>query len=148
MLWFSLAGHLWVILSQRTLKLNIYRIVDYFVGNSITTDYLFVTVRVLPFEKLSCPMVFLKSAGYTWAVVVRVRKLRSWWKYNFTGESGLQLARLRGASFAYHGGWVGDVWRVINYYRLNQWAHWARAQGPRIVFLFQGLPTGCGEIIF
>jgi len=22
--------------------------------------------------------------------------------------------------------------------RLNQWAHWARAQGPRIVFLFEG----------
>jgi len=22
--------------------------------------------------------------------------------------------------------------------RLNQWAHWARAQGPRIFFLFEG----------
>ena len=32
--------------------------------------------------------------------------------------------------------------------RLNQWAHWARAQGPRIFFLFEGPPTGCGEIIF
>ena len=31
--------------------------------------------------------------------------------------------------------------------RLNQWAHWARAQGPRIFFLFEGPPTGCGEII-
>jgi len=30
--------------------------------------------------------------------------------------------------------------------RLNQWAHWARAQGPRIFFLFEGAPTGCGEI--
>jgi len=30
--------------------------------------------------------------------------------------------------------------------RLNQWAHWARAQGPRIFFLFEGPPTGCGEI--
>jgi len=32
--------------------------------------------------------------------------------------------------------------------RLNQWAHWARAQGPRIFFLFEGPPTGCGEIKF
>ena len=32
--------------------------------------------------------------------------------------------------------------------RLNQWAHWARAQGPRIFFLFEGPPTGCGEIFF
>ena len=33
--------------------------------------------------------------------------------------------------------------------RLNQWAHWARAQGPRIIFfLFEGPPTGRGEIIF
>jgi len=32
--------------------------------------------------------------------------------------------------------------------RLNQWAHWARAHGPRIFFLFEGPPTGCGEIIF
>ena len=32
--------------------------------------------------------------------------------------------------------------------RLNQWAHWARAQGPGIFFLFEGPPTGCGEIIF
>jgi len=32
--------------------------------------------------------------------------------------------------------------------RLNQWAHWARAQGPRIFFLFEWPPTGCGEIIF
>ena len=31
--------------------------------------------------------------------------------------------------------------------RLNQWAHWARAQGPRF-FLFEGPLTGCGEIIF
>jgi len=30
--------------------------------------------------------------------------------------------------------------------RLNQWAHWARAQGPRIFFLFERPPTGCGEI--
>ena len=29
---------------------------------------------------------------------------------------------------------------------LNQWAHWARAQGPRIFFLFEGPPTGFGEI--
>jgi len=27
--------------------------------------------------------------------------------------------------------------------RLKQWA---RAQGPRIFFLFEGPPTGCGEI--
>ena len=32
--------------------------------------------------------------------------------------------------------------------RLNQWAHWARAEGHRIFFLFEGPPTGCGEIIF
>ena len=32
--------------------------------------------------------------------------------------------------------------------RLNQWARWARAPGPRIFFLFEGPPTGCGEIIF
>ena len=32
--------------------------------------------------------------------------------------------------------------------RLNQWAHWAHAQGPRIFFLFEGPPTGCGEINF
>jgi len=32
--------------------------------------------------------------------------------------------------------------------RLNQWAHWARAQGPRIFFLFVGPPTGCGEVKF
>jgi len=32
--------------------------------------------------------------------------------------------------------------------RLNQWAHWARAQGPRIFFLFEGPATGCGEINF
>jgi len=32
--------------------------------------------------------------------------------------------------------------------RLNQWAHWARAQGSRIFFLFEGPPTGCGEIFF
>jgi len=31
--------------------------------------------------------------------------------------------------------------------RLNQWAHWARAQGPGL-FLFEGPPTGCGEINF
>jgi len=31
--------------------------------------------------------------------------------------------------------------------RLNQWPHWARAQGPRI-FSFWGAPTGCGEIDF
>ena len=29
--------------------------------------------------------------------------------------------------------------------RLNQWAHWARAQGPGF-FLFEEPPTGCGEI--
>ena len=32
--------------------------------------------------------------------------------------------------------------------RLNQWAHLARAQGPGFFFLFEGPPTGCGEIIF
>jgi len=32
--------------------------------------------------------------------------------------------------------------------RLNQWAHWAFAQDPRIFFLFEGPPTGCGEISF
>jgi len=32
--------------------------------------------------------------------------------------------------------------------RLNQWAHWAHAQGPRISFSFWGAPTGCGEINF
>jgi len=32
--------------------------------------------------------------------------------------------------------------------RLNQWAHSARAQGPRIFFLFERPPTVCGEIIF
>jgi len=32
--------------------------------------------------------------------------------------------------------------------RLNQWSHWARAQDPRIFFLFEGPPTGCGEISF
>ena len=31
--------------------------------------------------------------------------------------------------------------------RLNQWAHWARAQGP-VFFLFEGPTTSCGEIIF
>ena len=32
---------------------------------------------------------------------------------------------------------------------LSQWAlHWARAQGPRIFFLFEGPPTGCGKIFF
>ena len=31
--------------------------------------------------------------------------------------------------------------------RLNQWAHWARAQGHRIFFM-RGPATGCGEIIF
>jgi len=31
--------------------------------------------------------------------------------------------------------------------RLNQWAHWARAQGPGFLFLFEGPPTGCGEIM-
>ena len=31
------------------------------------------------------------------------------------------------------------VWQYkINQGRLNQWAHWARAQGPRIFFLFEG----------
>ena len=30
--------------------------------------------------------------------------------------------------------------------RLNQRAHWARAQDPRIIFLFEGPPTGSGEI--
>ena len=32
--------------------------------------------------------------------------------------------------------------------RLNQWAHWARAQGFQDFFLFEGPPTGCGEINF
>jgi len=33
--------------------------------------------------------------------------------------------------------------------RLNQWAHWARADpAPDFFFLFEGPPTGCGEIIF
>jgi len=32
--------------------------------------------------------------------------------------------------------------------RLIQWARWARAQGHRIFFLFEGPPTGCGEINF
>ena len=32
--------------------------------------------------------------------------------------------------------------------RLKQWTHWARAQGPRILFLFEGPPAGCGEINF
>jgi len=32
--------------------------------------------------------------------------------------------------------------------RLNLRAHRARAQGPRIFFLFEAPPTGCGEIIF
>jgi len=40
------------------------------------------------------------------------------------------------------------VKRVCVHGRLNQWAHWARAQGPRIFFLFEGPATGCGEIIF
>jgi len=31
--------------------------------------------------------------------------------------------------------------------RLNQWTNWARAQGPDFV-LFEGPPTGCGEIKF
>ena len=31
--------------------------------------------------------------------------------------------------------------------RLNQWAHWARAQDPGF-FLIEGPPTGCGEIFF
>jgi len=31
---------------------------------------------------------------------------------------------------------------------LNQWAHWARARGPGFFFLFEGAPTGCGEINF
>ena len=30
--------------------------------------------------------------------------------------------------------------------RLNQWAHWARAQGPGFFYLCEGPPTGCGEI--
>ena len=38
--------------------------------------------------------------------------------------------------------------RELSQGRLNQWAHWARAQGPRIFFLFEGPPTGCGEILF
>jgi len=32
--------------------------------------------------------------------------------------------------------------------RLNQRAHWARAQGPRDFFLFEGPPAGCGEVNF
>jgi len=28
--------------------------------------------------------------------------------------------------------------RFLKQGRLNQWAHWARAQGPRIFFLFEG----------
>ena len=51
-------------------------------------------------------------------------------------------------------GWVGsghtkmDPWTTLCQGRLNQWAHWARAQGPRIFFYFEGPPTGCGEINF
>jgi len=41
-----------------------------------------------------------------------------------------------------------SVWSEVQQGRLNQWAHWARAQRPRIFFLFQGPPTGCGEINF
>ena len=41
----------------------------------------------------------------------------------------------------------GKVCRY-NQGRLNQWAHWARVQGPRIFFIFEGSPTDCGEIIF
>jgi len=32
--------------------------------------------------------------------------------------------------------------------RLYQWALWARAHGHRIFFLFEGPPTGCGELNF
>jgi len=32
--------------------------------------------------------------------------------------------------------------------RLNQWAHWARVQAPGFFFLFEGPPTGCGEMYF
>jgi len=32
--------------------------------------------------------------------------------------------------------------------RLNQWAHWARGQGPRIFFRFEGSPTDSGENFF
>ena len=31
--------------------------------------------------------------------------------------------------------------------RLNQWAYWARAKGPRIFFLSEGTPsTGCSVV--
>ena len=36
----------------------------------------------------------------------------------------------------------------LNQGRLNQWAHWARAQSSLIFPLFEDLPTGCGEINF
>jgi len=32
--------------------------------------------------------------------------------------------------------------------RLNQWAHWARAEGPGLFFFFLCPPSGCGEINF
>ena len=44
------------------------------------------------------------------------------------------------------GGIAPKAWETQG--RLNQWAHWARAQGPRIFFLFEEPPTGCCEIIF
>ena len=52
---------------------------------------------------------------------------------------------LVGASFC-----NGTVSVSLHQGHLNQWAHWARAQGPRIFFLFEGPPTdtACGEINF
>ena len=47
----------------------------------------------------------------------------------------------------FYGKWVEDVCAGHEYYysvvqgRLNQWAHWARAQGPRISFSFWGAPN-------
>ena len=42
-----------------------------------------------------------------------------------------------------------NAWFIlVDQGRLNQWVHWARAQGPRIFFLFEGPLTSCGEIIF
>jgi len=40
------------------------------------------------------------------------------------------------------GHWL-SVWSKVHG-RLNQWTHWARAQGPRIFFLFEGPLTVCG----
>ena len=57
-------------------------------------------------------------------------------KYHNCTESPLPLL----SSFSFSSSYQG---------RLNEWAHWARAPGPRIFFfLFEGPPTGCGEINF